>query len=747
MTDSAERGSGERPAKRPRTSTACDACRKRRAKCDGEKPKCTRCKSMKLECLYAFDADKRKPVTKDIVNALTMRIVALEKELAEVKAQKGIDDAVPLNRPHTSATLASDRPAVTDSFCGGLALNSYGELRFYGPTSSYRAILGEATEGSVEAARAWSLTRAPIPYAPPLDPYLPRKPPVLSADLSNRLIGLAFEYCFSQFGLVDERAFLADLSKSASQRTANYSPLLLHIVLAVGCRYLDPEDRDFKQELCGDMEDPSTRGDVFINWARMMLDQEWLHPDFSTIRSLTTLSVYLAGQAMDGPALMFASQAMRLCEDFGLHLDIHRLRIGSGGIPQHLRDLRCGAFYSAFFMDTLQCTYLGRRPLLSVADLDLDVPQVDSDIEYDSPSYRSSSFHAASKLVRIMSRLLDTVYSLKAGISLATRQAAVPELHLALETWYLELPSPLRASTPTPSKAPHPHILGLNALYHATVIQLHRPFFRRTSDGSEMGVSTEKCLSSAKHIESCPLPQENSQSAMADLASGTQVRLVKLQREAYGLRFVHPLFQYCCFTSGTILALSATENNISGVPTRDAERKLQADIDLKDVISALREVGQTWKTALTSANVLETFIQSWGAGQAQAAAHVLPSGVSLPIEPALAPEPPAPHPPVYPPLQIPEADVTRSPSPGAFDAGSGGLFSDFTAGLTAGSFEHIFPLWDLETGGSSLDDFMGLLHPTPDAASEAFDLDPLLLVGSGGDTALQAEAGGLSDMN
>ncbi|GAA5906172.1 hypothetical protein JCM6882_006066 [Rhodosporidiobolus microsporus] len=705
MPDSASTAAADRPAKRPRTSTACDACRKRRAKCDGVKPKCGRCTSLTLDCLYAFDSDKRKPVTKEIVNALTMKISALEKELAEVKAQQGIDNLAPLNNSSTSATSAA-RQAVTDSFCGGLALNSHGELRFYGPTSSYRAILGDATEGYVEAARAWSLTRAPIPYALPLDPHLPRKPPVLNNQLSGRLISLAFEFCFSQWGLVDQRAFMGDLEKSSTQRTANYSPLLLHIVLAVGCRYLDPDDPDFDKELCSDMDDPSTRGDVFINWARMMIDQEWYHPDLSTVRSLTVLSVYLAGQALDGPALMFMSQAMRLCEDFGLHLDVHRLQIGSGGIAQDLRTARRNAFYAAFIVDTLQCAYLGRQPLLSVADLDLGIPPVDNDIEFDHPSFRSSSFHAAAKLGNILSRLLDTVYSLKAGISLATRQAAVPELHLALETWYHELPSPLRASTPTPSKAPHPHILSLSALYHATVIQLHRPFFRRTSDGSDMGVSTEKCLSSAKHI----------------------VRIVKLQRDTKGLRFVHPLFQYCCFTSGTILALSATEDNLLGFPARDAERKNQASLDLKTVIAALREVGQTWKTALTSANVLETFIQSWGATHAAAAVaqhHVVPTGVSLPIAPAPAPLPPRLNPPVMPRLPSPAAESVDSPSIPGLDAAESNLFSNFTAGLTAGSFPHIFPSWDLETGGSSLDDFMNLLHPPADAG-DMLDIDPLL---------------------
>lgn len=62
--------------------------------------------------------------------------------------------------------------------------------------------------------------------------------------------------------------------------------------------------------------------------------------------------------------------------------------------------------------------------------------------------------------MRILSKLLSTVYSLKPGVTLESRRAALPEIHLALERWYHELPSPLRASTPTPAKAPHCHILG-----------------------------------------------------------------------------------------------------------------------------------------------------------------------------------------------------------------------------------------------------------------------------------------------
>ncbi|KAK4335624.1 C6 transcription factor [Rhodosporidium toruloides NP11] [Rhodotorula toruloides] len=602
------------------------------------------------------------PITKDVVNALQMRIDSLEKELSDLKMDKG----------DGSKEGTATPPVVADAFAGGLAFNSHGELRFYGPTSSYRAILADVTESSVEAARAWSLTRAPIPYAPPLDPQLPRRPPVLSSDFSAKLIGLAFEHAFSQFGLVDERSFLQDLTTSATSRTPHYSPLLLHLVLAFGARYLDPADTSWPREICSDPSDPSTRGDVFVDWARLAIDGEFKHPDVSTVTSLTCLSVYLGGMACDGPALMFHAQSVAMAEDFGLHLDNHHLQIGSRSIPPALRDVRRKAFWAAFQVDVLNSIYIGRRPHWFQDDVDVPNPPIDNDVEFDPPAYRSSSSHAASKLMQITARLLATVYSLKPGRVKAHCQN-----------------STLHSSS------------GLNALYHAIVILLHRPFFRRTNEETMLSVSTEKCLSSSKHI----------------------VRLVRLQRERYGLRFTAPLFQHCCFTAGTILALSANEDHILGVPQRDLERKTQAAADLKTIIAALRSISDTWKTATTSANVLEAFMSHWSKSGLKSVAP----GFATPSWPVRAgvPQQAAPDA-LAAALAAHNAQVQGSGAEGDVFGFAGpdeqAAWQDFTADLTATSFPHIFPSWDLDAGGS-LDDFMNLLGPS--GTNNSLDFDPL----------------------
>lgn len=64
---------------------------------------------------------------------------------------------------------------------------------------------------------------------------------------------------------------------SRSERTSNYSPFLYNVILAIGARYLDP-DEDYSPEICGLIGDHDTRGDVFVTWARYLFDQELYNP-------------------------------------------------------------------------------------------------------------------------------------------------------------------------------------------------------------------------------------------------------------------------------------------------------------------------------------------------------------------------------------------------------------------------------------------------------------------------------------
>lgn len=126
---------------------------------------------------------------------------------------------------------------------------------------------------TLQALRSYSLTRAPIPTAAPCEPVFPTRPPELSPDFKARLFRLAFEFGLAHYNVVPERQFYQDLQMFPLERTEFCSPFLMHTVLAVGSRYLE-RGEDYPPEICGLYGDPDTRGDVFVNWARFLLDQE-----------------------------------------------------------------------------------------------------------------------------------------------------------------------------------------------------------------------------------------------------------------------------------------------------------------------------------------------------------------------------------------------------------------------------------------------------------------------------------------
>lgn len=195
----------------------------------------------------------------------------------------------------------------TKAIEGGLSTNRHGEIRYFGPLSSLAA-------ASAQAARYAALTQASAPFdAINYDP--PPRPPILSSELHNQLLRYAFEYALPTFCLVDERRFYADMAIDSTCRTPNYSPLLLNVLLGLGARYLAPDD-DFPREICSDPNDPSTRGEVFIDFARSILDHEWKLPRISTLRALACLSLFMCGKrGYDGVSWLHIGMATRVGEN------------------------------------------------------------------------------------------------------------------------------------------------------------------------------------------------------------------------------------------------------------------------------------------------------------------------------------------------------------------------------------------------------------------------------------------------
>ncbi|RKP35442.1 hypothetical protein BJ085DRAFT_7887, partial [Dimargaris cristalligena] len=62
---------------RQRVSRACDACRKKKVKCDGVSPICTNCQLLENVCTYKDTAKKRGP-PKGYIDAIESKLTRME---------------------------------------------------------------------------------------------------------------------------------------------------------------------------------------------------------------------------------------------------------------------------------------------------------------------------------------------------------------------------------------------------------------------------------------------------------------------------------------------------------------------------------------------------------------------------------------------------------------------------------------------------------------------------------------------
>ncbi|KAL7269437.1 hypothetical protein RUND412_007901 [Rhizina undulata] len=94
-TSSADQGNGG-GSKRKRVSLACNACRTRKSKCDGVRPKCSMCRDLDFDCVYQQSASSSNTIVgKDYIGRLETRLLAVENLLAQQASMVQIRNSVP----------------------------------------------------------------------------------------------------------------------------------------------------------------------------------------------------------------------------------------------------------------------------------------------------------------------------------------------------------------------------------------------------------------------------------------------------------------------------------------------------------------------------------------------------------------------------------------------------------------------------------------------------------------------------
>ncbi|KAK6819309.1 hypothetical protein RU639_008038 [Aspergillus parasiticus] len=102
-------------SKRRRIGLACNACRVRKSRCDGQRPSCSSCTSLGLECLYEpSESVTNVIVRKGYVSDLEQRVTSLEHKLQRLNdAFRGHLSPCPSNYPwHATSSLPAPGAAT-----------------------------------------------------------------------------------------------------------------------------------------------------------------------------------------------------------------------------------------------------------------------------------------------------------------------------------------------------------------------------------------------------------------------------------------------------------------------------------------------------------------------------------------------------------------------------------------------------------------------------------------------------------
>ncbi|KAK2014574.1 hypothetical protein LZ32DRAFT_603301 [Colletotrichum eremochloae] len=515
------RPSSERAAGHPKrryTSKACEECRRRRAKCDGQQPVCARCSERSLNCLYRSEEDGRKPASKSYVQLLRNRIqlletvlqsrsIDVEASIAQLSATGAAPQLPSVINLSASGSDAGLSPSAFDDLCaafeGALSLDEAvnydqdGEMRYFGPSSGRLEFQSESTPENEEHGNSPATTKVVE-----TNRYiLPLEAEVYPEDLQTELIDLFFEYQSPWCQVVNEKLF----RESMKTQGRYYSPLLLNCILALGSRYSDRVD------IRSDPTDQNTAGKPFMQKAEVLLHYDMKRPTITTLQSMSILVGVYVAYGCDAAGWLHQGMANRLALDMGLNLDAASLS-GTLHMSSEEIELRRQVYWSLYCDDKLAAIYTGRVcNLLDVQGaVNLPSPFTPEQIS-TTPGDKNHMMRCNKKILvhrgliglcRILENILLALYAPKPLYKGPQRISFLQSCTLELKTWFYELPADLRIERPNDL----PQVYTLHMVYHTCCILLFKPFLIRPKE-APAGPKTETvkraeelCVESAKRI-------------------------------------------------------------------------------------------------------------------------------------------------------------------------------------------------------------------------------------------------------
>ncbi|KAI9297949.1 hypothetical protein K502DRAFT_283636, partial [Neoconidiobolus thromboides FSU 785] len=519
---------------------ACDACRKKKIKCDGtENTVCTNCKTKNLNCQYTPTSTKRGP-RQGYIETLEKRLELMEKLLQPLKNIELKNFQSISSSNHSTPHLTAD----------GDSISSDSSLLF---------------------------PSIPSPPTPPV--------PVVSPEVSEHLISLFFSYQHPVLSIIHRTTFINSLQEGKQ------CSLLLYTIYALASRFSNHPE--VKRDPC------HSAGEEYIAHAKILLEStSYSTPFLSTVQALVLMSLHEFGCDRYPTSWMYSGLAVRM----GQHLNLYCTdkKDASSKLDWIEAETRRRTWFGCCLMDRIISTktswpmaihdedcqvrfpsddYNWENSLAPIAEINNDIFPLQSNS--NNTSIPDHMFHFG-QLVSLMGQINQYSNRSTTNGKGDNSEEELKRLDQILNEWHVNLPPHLKYNKDfLCSKSPESQmnssaIILLHSLFHAITIVLHRSnvgrYLNLMESINDSHISFIRCVQSSNFIATMAL----------DIAPH---------------RFYHyiPFYPYALYTAGTIHA-----NKSFSIDAQQAESSRQA---LELIYKSLRELETYWgicKTYCTS---------------------------------------------------------------------------------------------------------------------------------------------------
>ncbi|KNC98880.1 uncharacterized protein SPPG_09320 [Spizellomyces punctatus DAOM BR117] len=634
--DQDEFDSGPTGGKRKRITQACDACNKKKVKCDGIKPTCSNCLRSSSSCSYSRGAKKRGPRA-GYIESLENRLKEME---ALLKPLHGSDESLVsgLSSNETLDQANPSRSSSTSMASLDLANSTSSAPQFHNDTMFTQH--GVMIKDQIPFSNSFFMSPS-IDYAgtscPPGPTAQQQSTGYVPPDATNDLLELYFHYIGPIMPLIHKRTFY--------QNIANQSPLMLNAMYALAARFsTHPAIRTNPDAFY-------SSGDNFYIKAREMVDHYMDVPNATTVNALLILATYAAESGRGSAAWMYSGMAIRMAQELKLNVepDFEEAFAGGSRMGWLEKETRRRLWWCCFVLDRYAGAAADRSMIINEKDCKVYLPS--SEISWESldpseiaknvsglptpDSYQIAVLTSTNAftpgipaqspygyfilLVKIFGKIVEYSNLFKTAQRTNTTPALTPDadyqlsvLDASLRDWFGSLPEWMRvigdSFVPelTSTNPPSWHIAYLHIFYHTCVIVLHRPKMMvtlrdiRAKSGSAAATSSPSfvvCLSSANEISAV---------------------LQKVMKTNPDFLYFSPFVAYCIFQSGLVhlmtMQLGATPGGARSQATgEDKEMEAQAESNVEVHMKALKGVGRYWFMAGRLFTMLKSLVGG-GAG-------------------------------------------------------------------------------------------------------------------------------------